>query len=60
MKTSVQPMEIQSNFLREELREHEIPARGGQSRSIFVEKVSRRSKPPVLSELQEPVDHYRD
>jgi hypothetical protein len=60
MKTSLQPMEVQSNFMREDLRQYEIPARGGQSRSIVVEKVRRRSKPPASSEVQEPVDHYRD
>ena len=60
MKTSMQPMEIQSNFLRDELRQYAIPARGGQSRLIIVEKVRRRSKLPVSSKVQEPVDHYRD
>ena len=60
MKTSVQPMEVQSNFLREGLRQYEIPARGGQSSSIVVEKVRHRAKPPVSNEAQQPVDHYRD
>jgi hypothetical protein len=60
MKTGGQPMEVQSNFLREGLRLYEIPARGGQSRSIVVEKVRRRAKTPVSSEAQEPVDHCRD
>jgi len=60
MKTGVQPMEVQSKFMREDLRQYEIPARGGQSKSIVVVKVRRRSKPPASSEAQEPIDRYRD
>ena len=56
MKTGVQPMEVQSNFLRGDLRRYEIPARAGQSRLIIVEKARRRSKPPVSRKAQEPVD----
>lgn len=59
MKTSVQPMEIQSKFMREDLRQYEIPARGGQLRSIIVVKVNCRFKPPASSEAQEPIDRCR-
>lgn len=56
MKTSVQPMEVQSKFMREELRQYEIPARGGPSKLIVVVKRDRRSKPPASSEVQEADD----
>jgi hypothetical protein len=49
-------MEVQSKFIREELRQYEIPARGGPSKLIVVVKVDRRSKPPASSEVQEPDD----
>lgn len=60
MKTGVQPMEIQSKFMREDLRQYEMPARRGQSRSTIVVKVDRRFKPSASSEAQDPIDRYSD
>ena len=56
MRTNVHPMEVQEKFIREELRQYEIPARGGPSKMIVVVKLDRRSKPQASSQVQEPHD----
>ncbi|WP_291860818.1 hypothetical protein [Bradyrhizobium sp.] len=58
MKTGIRPMEVQSKFERDDLRQYEIPARAGQSaRVIVVEKVLRRSSLPVAGMGQDSADH---
>ena len=55
MKSRLRPMEVQSRIMRAELRQFEMPVRGGQSKSIVVE-VYRRSRPPAVRDAQEPMD----
>ncbi|MDO9563682.1 MAG: hypothetical protein Q7J60_18865 [Bradyrhizobium sp.] len=60
MKTGIQPMEVQSKFLRDDLKQYEIPARAGQSpkpAAIMVEKVRRRSSLPVSGMARDSADH---
>lgn len=59
MKTGIQPMQVQSKFLRDDLRQYEIPARAGQSletKSIVVEIRPRRSRPTVAGKVQSLAD----
>jgi hypothetical protein len=55
MKINLRPMEVQSRIMRAELRQFEMPVRGGQSKSIVVE-VYRRSRLPAVRDAQEPMD----
>ena len=48
MNTGIRPMEVQPNFPRDDLRQYQIPARGGQSsgsKIIVVQSVVRPAEP---------------
>lgn len=48
MNTGIRPMEVQPTFPRDDLRQYQIPARGGQSsgsKAIVVQGVARPEQP---------------
>jgi hypothetical protein len=68
MRTGIRPMEVQSNSLRDDLRQHAIPARASRasnsriiltskSRLIVVEQLRARSRRPASEKVQELADH---